>query len=265
MSQPSGTDRGYVRFAALGDSATYGVGDPVGRGVRGWARMLTDALAQCQELSFCNLARTGASAADVRNVQLADALQHRPHLASVIVGLNDTMRSSWSPSQIRADLLHTAASLAGCGSVLLTARFHDHTRVVGLPGFLARPMAQRIDVLNGIYDEIHALYGGPRVDLAGHPDVYDRSFWSIDRLHPSPLGHRALAEQFATQLRALGVGVGDVEPAVATSSSRLADMSRVAREGAPWIFRRARDLVPATARTWLHARAVPGVPDLGVQ
>ena len=265
MCESGGHDRRCVRFAALGDSATYGVGDPLGQGFRGWARMLEDALAQRHVLSFCNLARTGASAADVRQVQLPDALNHRPDLASVIVGLNDTMRSSWNPIQIRDDLLHSSSSLAACGSVLLTASFHDHTRVIGLPSLLARPMSRRIEVLNGIYDEIHVRYGGIRVDLTCHPDVYDRSFWSIDRLHPSPIGHRALAGEFAAQLGALGVDDSDVVSVVGTGSSRLADLSRVAREGAPWMLRRARDLAPAAARSWWHARAVPGVPDLGVQ
>jgi len=51
-------------------------------------------------------------------------------------------------------------------------------------------MRRRIEVLNIIYDEVHHLYGGLCVDLAAHPGVYDRKFWSVDRLHPSELGHR---------------------------------------------------------------------------
>jgi hypothetical protein len=39
------TVRSYVRFVALGDSASCGVGDPTPHGWRGWARILTDAIA----------------------------------------------------------------------------------------------------------------------------------------------------------------------------------------------------------------------------
>ena len=35
--------RNYVRFVALGDSASCGVGDPTPGGWRGWARILADA------------------------------------------------------------------------------------------------------------------------------------------------------------------------------------------------------------------------------
>jgi lysophospholipase L1-like esterase len=34
-----------VRFVALGDSLTEGVGDPVGEAWRGWAALLADGLA----------------------------------------------------------------------------------------------------------------------------------------------------------------------------------------------------------------------------
>ena len=51
--------QGYVRFAALGDSTTAGIGDPTPGGVAGWARLLADALATAYDVSFCNLAVAG--------------------------------------------------------------------------------------------------------------------------------------------------------------------------------------------------------------
>jgi lysophospholipase L1-like esterase len=111
----TGTSRTYLRYAALGDSVTYGIGDNTVDGYRGWARLLADAIAGDHDMSFCNLARPGATAADARNEQLEDALAHRPHLASLVVGLNDTMRSTWNPDRIRADLLHCADRLTSQG------------------------------------------------------------------------------------------------------------------------------------------------------
>jgi lysophospholipase L1-like esterase len=76
-----GTPRSYVRFVALGDSATFGLGDPLNRGgVRGWAWLLADAIGHDHDVSFYNTARPGATAADVRAEQLAAALAHRPQL-----------------------------------------------------------------------------------------------------------------------------------------------------------------------------------------
>lgn len=241
--------RNDVRFAALGDSVTYGLGDRASKRSRGWARLLGDAIARDHDVFFCNLAQPGATAADMRAQQLSKALDHRPHVAALIVGLNDTMRSAWNPAAVRADLLHTASRLAGQGAVLLTVRFHDHSRVFGFPGFLARPMRQRIDILNAIYDEIHQTYGGAHVDLAQHPGVYDREFWSIDRLHPSERGHRALAHAFSALLGHHGL---TFEPPAweldGDPTTRLAELRSLAIEGLPWVARRVRDLGPALGR-----------------
>lgn len=50
------SDRAYIRFAALGDSATHGVGDPADDGWRGWARILAGSIADYHDVYFCNLA-----------------------------------------------------------------------------------------------------------------------------------------------------------------------------------------------------------------
>src|SRR5207247_1404562 len=142
----------YVRFAALGDSVTYGLGDRASERFRGWARLLGEAIACDHHVSLCNVARPGATAADVRREQLTLALDHRPQVASLIVGINDTMRSTWDSAEVRDDLLYAAGRLVDEGALLLTVRFHDHSRVLGLPRWLARPMRQRIEDLNAIYD-----------------------------------------------------------------------------------------------------------------
>jgi lysophospholipase L1-like esterase len=246
-----GPVRNYVRFAALGDSVTYGIGDNRLSGDRGWASLLADAMGKAHDVSFHKTARPGATAADVRAEQLEGALAHRPHIASLVVGLNDTMRSTWDPARVRADLLYCAERLVEQNATLLTVRFHDHTRVFGLPQMLARPMRARVAILNEIYDEIYQRFGGVRVDLATHPWVYDREFWSVDRLHPSELGHRVLADEFAAHLHAAGL-VFDA-PGLqldGTIPGRLENIQWIVTAGAPWLARRARDLGAAVARQW---------------
>jgi lysophospholipase L1-like esterase len=242
--------QGYVRFAALGDSTTAGIGDRTPSGWRGWARLLADALATTYDVSFCNLAVSGATARDVRERQLPAALTHRPDLASLIVGVNDTMRSTWDPGRIRADLLGTAGALHGAGATLLTLRFHDHGAVLGLPAVLRRPLAARIERVNEVYAEIHAVYGGIQVDLALRPEIVTRPYWSIDRLHPSERGHRALAAAFAKRLGGAGLRCvpPDLEPAGGCPPNWRTDLAWMTREGAPWMGRRARDLGPWAIR-----------------
>ena len=237
---------GYVRYAALGDSTTFGIGDPVPGGWRGWARLLADGLATAYDVSFCNLAISGATAATVRRDQLAEAVAHRPTLASLIVGVNDTMKSTWDPRQVREDLLVCADALTGAGAVLMTPRFHDHGVVLGLPGFLRRALTRRLDALNDVWDEVHTTYGGLRLDLGTCTGVREKTSWSVDRMHPSERGHRLLAHTWAQQLRTAGLefDAPSLEPSGGIPPSWRRDLAWVVGEGAPWVGRRARDLGP---------------------
>lgn len=238
-----------MRFAALGDSFTYGIGDRASDRCRGWARLLSDAIATDHDVSFCNVSRPGATAADLRSSQLGHALEHAPQIASLIVGLNDTMKSAWDPRTLRADLLHSANSLAEQGATLLTVRFHDHSRVFGVPRSLGGPIRRRIDLLNDVYDEIHATHRGLQVDLALHPGVYDRDFWSIDRLHPSELGHRALAHEFSALLQQHGLTFES--PALELDgdpTTWVGELRWLVTEAVPWMARRVRDLGPSLGR-----------------
>ena len=80
-------------FAALGDSITLGVGDPApGGGWRGWAAFLAESLPGGR---LVNLAANGARAADVERTQLPRALELRPDVASVVVGVNDILRAGF--------------------------------------------------------------------------------------------------------------------------------------------------------------------------
>lgn len=245
---------GYLRFAALGDSTTVGLGDPVPGGTwRGWSRLLSEALQASYDVSYCNVAISGATASVVRERQLDEALAHRPDLASLLVGVNDTLRSTWDPDRLRADLHHIASALTGGGARLMTVRWHDHGAVLGLPRRVVRPISERIEVVNTIYDEVHATHGGLRLDLALEPAVLDRACWSIDRFHPSELGHRALARAWGERLRADGLDfpLPALTPQGGCPPSWRRDMAWMVTEGAPWVGRRARDLGP-----WAVRRAI---------
>lgn len=263
----------YLRFAALGDSTTVGIGDPVpgpdGRAAhrqrgswRGWARLLAESLATSYDVSFCNVAISGATTTVVREEQLDDALAHHPDLASLLVGVNDTMHSTWDPERVRDDLLTIASRLDAVGATLMTVRFHDHGEVIGLPRVIGRPMRNRIDAVNAVYDEIHARWGGVRLDLAARPELTRRECWSVDRFHPSEVGHRTLARAFAERLHAHGYRfeLPGTEPAGGFPPSWRRDVAWMLAEGAPWFGRRARDLGPWVARRAISEvrRVAPG-------
>ncbi|TDU88193.1 lysophospholipase L1-like esterase [Kribbella voronezhensis] len=234
-----------------------GAGARPGEGWRGWASLLADSLGSSHRVTFANFATSGATAPMVAAEQLPASGSGPIDVASVIVGINDTLRSTFDAREIRDCLQYCGEQLTTRGALLLTVRFHDHGQVFGLPSWLRRPLWQRIEQVNLAYDELFARFGGIRIDMAGYPEVYRRDFWSVDRLHPGERGHRRLARAFADELQRHGVRIA-VPPALdcaGDTPSKWADTLWMLREGTPWLARRARDLAPWAAHMALtHVR-----------
>jgi lysophospholipase L1-like esterase len=244
-------------FVALGDSITVGMGDPApGGGWRGWAALLAGTLDQPE---WHNLATLGALAVDVEHVQLPAALDRKPDIASVVVGINDTLRGKFDPERTGASIDRTVAALRACGAEVLTLRLPDPGQMFGLPGALARPLARRMHAVNAAVDEVARRHGTLHLDAARDPATYERHYWSVDRLHPNERGHRLMACRFHGLQADAGYPIGDgpdPEPS-SPPPTRLAEVGWMATKGTAWLFRRSRDLVPALAalavREWLTA------------
>jgi hypothetical protein len=174
-------------------------------------------------------------------------VDQRPHLASLIVGVNDTTPSTWDADRLRADVLTCVAGLSPVGALVLTVRLHDHGAVFGLPSLVRRPLWRRIEAVNAVYDEAWSTYGTLRVDLAVEPVIYQPLYWGIDSLHPSGLGHRHLAGVLARHLEGLGYVFApppDVDAPHTSGPHARNDALWLATEGVPWLGRRACDLTP---------------------
>ncbi len=249
-------------FAALGDSITLGVGDPVrreggrggrGRAWRGWAALLAGGL---QEPRLHVLASCGARATDVERDQLPAALQLRPDIASFVVGVNDTLRASFDVADVAAAAAHTIGALRAAGAEVLTMRLPDPGQMLGLPGSLARPLARRMHEVNAVMDGLAARFGTLHYDAAGDADVSDPRMWAVDRLHPSERGHRLIACRFHDRLTAAGLPTGprpDPEPS-SPPPTRLAEIGWMATKGTAWVMRRSTDLVPGLVAMAIRER-----------
>lgn len=234
------------RFVALGDSLTEGVGDPAGDGVwRGWAALLADGLAE-RRAGFTNLAVSGAQTGDVLERQLPVALELRPGLASVVVGVNDTLRCTFDIRAVAARLDRVYAALTGQGAILLTACLPDPGTMLGLPGPLARPLARRQRAVNTVVHALSERYGALHLHACAGDWITDRAMWSADRLHPAERGHRQLALRFHTLLAAHGLATGPApspEPE-SPAPGRAASLWWLATAGTGWVARRCTDLLP---------------------
>ena len=254
-------------FVALGDSITLGIGDPVRlpprdhdgadgrstagkrtakgpRGWRGWAVLLADALPDT-ELHI--VAGNGACMASLELDQLPRALQLRPHIASVVIGVNDTLRPNFDPDRIAEAAAHTVGALRAAGADVLTMRLPDPGRMLGMPDLLARPLARRAHQVNDVMDRVAERFGTLHFDAARDAEVYDPQMWAVDRLHPSERGHRLIARRFHALLADAGRPVGPPPGAEPLNDppSKLEQFAWMATKGTAWVVRRSTDLVPS--------------------
>ena len=241
-----------LRIAALGDSLTEGLGDPTSDGAwRGWAALLAGGLRPLAEaVELRNLAVSGARTPDVLHRQLPLARQHRPQLASVVVGVNDTLRASYDIADVARNLDTTMAALTADGALLLTACLPDPGRMLGLPAPLARPLARRMHSVNEVVHALSERYAAVHVHVAGAEWAHQAGMWSVDRLHPSERGHRALAREFHALLAARGMAVGlppEPEPTGA-APTRSGQAWWMATRGTRWVLERCTDLLPDLLR-----------------
>lgn len=269
---PDGVDharrarRAPVRFTALGDSLTEGVGDAGPEGDwRGWAAVLARSLAvDGDPATFSNLARSGALSHDLAREQLPAAREFRPNLAAVVIGGNDTLRTGFDIHRTARELDTVLHALHHDGAVLLTACLPDPGLLLRLPKPLARPLARRMLAVNRVVHALSDRYGAVHLHLAELPWSADRRLLSVDRLHPSAAGHHLIAEGFHARLRAAGHTLGPApaadpgEPA----PGRLADAWWMATRGTRWVAERSTDLIPgllalAAAESVARLRGAP--------
>ncbi|MFD7132627.1 SGNH/GDSL hydrolase family protein [Streptomyces sp. NPDC059894] len=237
-----------VRFVALGDSLTEGVGDPVGGRWRGWAALLAGGLADRagQPVAFTNLAVSGSQTRDVLERQLPAGLALRPDMASVLIGVNDTLRCTFDIHAVTDRLDTVYRSFTEQGAVLLTACLPDPGAMLGLPGALARPLARRQRAVNAVVHALSDRYGAVHLHASEGAWLTDRAMWSADRLHPGERGHRQLAVRFHALLAGAGLATGTApspEPEF-PPPTRAAGLRWLATAGTGWVARRCTDLLP---------------------
>ncbi|MFC8507807.1 SGNH/GDSL hydrolase family protein [Streptomyces sp. NPDC057411] len=260
MTVPPGTR--YLRYVALGDSQTEGVGDGDDtRGLRGWADRLAELVARdSPELRYANLAVRGRLSGQVRAEQLAPALALRPDLATVVAGVNDLLRPRFDADEVAGHLEAMFAALTAQGARVATLTFPDLTRMIPL----ARPVAPRIAAVNARIREVARTHGVTVVETGHHPVVTDPRLWSPDRLHAAPLGHARIAAAVAEALDLPGSDGSwshplprpEARPATGPRAA-VAELAWAASFLAPWLTRRLRGRSSGDGRTAKRPSLLP--------
>lgn len=239
-----------VRYVAIGDSFTEGVGDelPDGR-VRGWADLVAQgwADASAQTVEYANFAIRGKLIQPIVEQQLEPALALRPTHLSFNGGGNDMLRPRTSVSRVVDAFSHVLRRCDEEGVTLILLSGANPS--AQLP--LSRVIQRRGDLLSAAVsakfadrDDIVRAFNWPDRELSSPP------YWSEDRLHMNSRGHHRVA---ARVLTALGL-----EPRAEWWS--LPPLPAAAKGGAayyrehvgPWVQRRLRGTSSGDGREPKH-------------
>lgn len=254
-----------MRYAAIGDSFSEGMGDELPDGsVRGWADLVAAGLAAAVDgpVHYANTAVRGRLLAPVVTDQLeaALAMAPAPTLVTLNGGGNDAMRPDWDLARL-VELTEQAVlrcERAGVRLVLVSGA--DPT--ARLP--FGRTMHRRGAALTAAVAQLAARHGLTFVDVFGDEELRRPGYWSADRLHLGPAGHRRVA---GLVLDALGHPVAGhaVDPGP-DGPRGLGAEARWCREHLlPWalrtvVRRSAGDGRTGKHRDWTLVAADPGVP-----
>ncbi|MGW7438923.1 SGNH/GDSL hydrolase family protein [Streptomyces sp. NPDC054849] len=250
----------YLRYVALGDSQTEGLGDGDDTvGLRGFADRFAGHLAAVNPgLQYANLAVRGRLAGQVRAEQLGPALALRPDLATVVAGVNDMLRPRFDAVEVAGHLEEMFAALTAAGAHVVTVTFPDLGKIVPL----ARPVGFRIADLNDRIRVVAARHGVTVAETARPAAVADPRMWTDDRLHASALGHERIAAALAHAVGLPGSDDSWTHPlppqAAATGRTALAaELRWAAAFLGPWLGRRLRGRSSGDGRTAKRPALLP--------
>ncbi|MGO2519257.1 MAG: SGNH/GDSL hydrolase family protein [Microbacterium sp.] len=224
-----------VRYVAVGDSFTEGIGDGQDPSLLGWADRVADGLRawSSASVSYANLAIRGRTISGVlAQVSVALALRPAPTLVTICGGGNDLLRPTFTVASVVVQMRSALTSIMSTGARPVLLSPADPS--AHLP--LGRLVRARGHVLSEGYRSLAARLGISFVDVSHDVVLRHRAFWSDDRLHLNAEGHDRVAASVLAELIGLPV------PAPASRGSvrrRLKDeVHYLQTHVAPWMQRR---------------------------
>lgn len=189
-----------MKFLALGDSFTEGVGDVSmvrPNRVRGWADRVAEVLCTEGDWQYANLAIRGKKISQVINQQLDAGLAMTPDLVSIYAGGNDILRPSADLDALMRGYEGMVQRFAAAGSTVVLFTGFD---TVDSPLFnKTRP---RTAIYNEKIREIADTHGAIVADYWRWREFSDLRYWAVDRLHMNEFGHTLMAHKFLELLGA---------------------------------------------------------------
>lgn len=238
-----------MRYVAIGDSFTEGLGDTLPDGTeRGWADLVAAGLAAGSDrpVSYANLAVRGRLLEQIVTDQLTAALSldPLPTLLSLNGGGNDMLRPGSDMTRLVALTEQALIRCAEAGvEVLLLSGADPSAR---LP--FGRMMSRRGELLTESVAPFADRYDLVFVDVFHDQEIRRAGYWSADRLHLNANGHRRVA---GLVLTALGhpTEAHVIDPGPSETRRVLAEARYYRDHVLPWLQRRLRGESSGDTRT----------------
>jgi len=238
-----------VRYVAIGDSFTEGLGDELPDGsVRGWADRVAAGLAAAggEPVEYANLAIRGRLLEPIVTEQLDTALSltPAPTLITLNGGGNDMMRPGGDMGRL-IDLTEQAVRrCADAGVRLVLISGADPSDRLPFGGVMRR----RGELLTAAIGDLAARYGLDFADVFHDAEIRRAGYWSPDRLHLNAAGHQRAAGLILTAM-GCPTAAHVVDPGRAESRRLLAEARYYREHVLPWINRRMRGRSSGDHRT----------------
>ena len=191
----------FLRFVALGDSFTEGVGDPDPtrpNGLRGWADRVAEVLAQeSDDFGYANLAIRGRKLGPIVAEQVGAAVALEPDLITIHAGGNDVLRPRVDLDALARSYDDAIARLSATGAHVVMFTIFDP----GGKGIYG-PVRGRMAIFNEWVREIADRHDATVVDMWRMRDIEIAGVMDADRMHLNTHGHTHMAHAV---LEALGV------------------------------------------------------------
>jgi lysophospholipase L1-like esterase len=241
-----------VRFVAVGDSFSEGVGDELVDGsVRGWADRVAVGLAAALggRVRYANLAVRGRllEAIVAGQLEAALALTPAPTLVTLNGGGNDMLRPGGDVARLTALTERAIRRCVAAGVQLVLLSGADPAD--RLP--FGRTVRRRAEALTAAAADLAAAHDIVFVDIFHDAEIRRSAYWSPDRLHLNAAGHQRVA---GLVLGALGhPAAAATAPADSAEARRLFAEVRYYREHVlPWVHRRLRGRSSGDGRVGKH-------------
>lgn len=250
-----------LRYVALGDSFTEGVGDwdpESPNGVRGWADRVAEQLIFADpSWSYANLAIRGRKMRQILDEQIDAALALQPSLVTLYAGANDILRPRIDIDALMQEYDGGVARLRASGAdvVLFTGFDASGSAVFG-------KTRGRTAIYNEWVREIADRHSATLVDYWRLREFQDWGYWDVDRMHMSTAGHTLMAARVLEAMKSshrIDLPELDTRPSLTRLEQVRADAQWAREYLTPWVGRRLRkvssgDTLTARYATPTHPR-----------